>query len=77
MSGVFLQECEMLRLESEEALKQSCVVERENKRLKLLTGDLSRQVQVRREGGREGGRKEGKTRRGRGRRGNEGEGERE
>ena len=40
------QECETLRVESEEAIRQSRISERENKRLKTLTGDLGRQVQV-------------------------------
>ena len=35
-----------MRLEWDVALKQSRMVERENKRLKLLTSDLGRQVQV-------------------------------
>ena len=43
---VCVQECEMLRVESEDAVKQSRITERENKRLKLLTSDLGRQVQV-------------------------------
>ena len=33
-------------MESEEAVRQSRVTERENKRLKTLTGDLGRQVQI-------------------------------
>ena len=33
-------------MESEEAVKQHRMTERENKRLKNLTGDLGRQVQV-------------------------------
>ena len=40
------QECETLRVEAEEAIRQSRISERENKRLKTLTGDLGRQVQV-------------------------------
>lgn len=40
------QECETLRTESEEAIKQSRITERENKRLKSLTADLGRQVQM-------------------------------
>ena len=40
------EECEMLRLESEDAVKEGKIHERENKRLKLLTTDLGRQVQV-------------------------------
>lgn len=40
------QECQTLRMESEEAIKQSRIIERENKRLKMLTGDLGRQVQI-------------------------------
>ena len=41
-----LEECETLRLESEEALKVTRSVERENKRLKVLSGDLGRQVKT-------------------------------
>ena len=41
-----LEECETLRLESEEALKVTRSVERENKRLKVLCGDLGRQVKT-------------------------------
>lgn len=41
-----LEECEGLRYEAEDAVKQSKVTERENQRLKSLTADLSRQVQV-------------------------------
>ena len=40
------QECETLRMESEEALQQFRLTDRENKRLKSLTGDLRRQVQT-------------------------------
>ena len=40
------QECETLRMESEEALQQFRMTERENKRLATLTSDLRRQVQV-------------------------------
>ncbi len=40
------EESETLRLEAEESLKFSRVIERENKRLKTLTGDLSRQVRT-------------------------------
>lgn len=41
-----LEECEGLRYEAEDAMKQSKVFERENQRLKSLAADLSRQVQV-------------------------------
>ena len=41
-----LEECEGLRYEAVDAVKQSRVTERENHRLKSLTSDLSRQVQV-------------------------------
>ena len=40
------QECETLRMESEEAMQQFRLTDRENKRLKSLTGDLRRQVQT-------------------------------
>ena len=46
MTVCVYQECETLRMESEESLKQSRMTERENKRLKSLTGDLGRQVRV-------------------------------
>ena len=40
------EDSETLRVEAEESLKFSRVVERENKRLKVLTGDLGRQVKT-------------------------------
>ena len=40
------EECETLRLESEDAVRDTRTRERENKRLKQLTSDLGRQVQV-------------------------------
>ena len=46
MTVCVCQECETLRAESEEAIKQSRITERENKRLKTLTADLGRQVQT-------------------------------
>ena len=46
LNGMF-EECESLRLESEDLVHQGKTHERENQRLKLLTSDLSRQVQVR------------------------------
>ena len=46
MSVCVCQECETLRTESEEAIKQFRITERENKRLKSLTADLGRQVQT-------------------------------
>lgn len=51
LNGMF-EECEMLRMESEEAVKDAKLKDRENQRLKLLTGDLGRQVQVRTVGSR-------------------------
>ena len=44
--ALVLEECEGLRYEAEDAVKQSKATERENQRLKSLTSDLSRQVQV-------------------------------
>lgn len=41
-----LEEFETVRLESEESIKFSRSLERENKRLKTLSGDLGRQVKV-------------------------------
>ena len=41
-----LEEFETVRLESEESIKFSHSLERENKRLKTLSGDLGRQVKV-------------------------------
>ena len=46
MGVCVFQECETLRMESEEGLRQFRVTERENKRLKTLAGDLGKQVQV-------------------------------
>ena len=46
MNGLF-EECESLRLESEDSVKQAKVKERENQRLRQLTADLGRQVKVR------------------------------
>lgn len=43
----FFEECESLRLESEDSVKQAKVTERENQRLRQLTADLGRQVKVR------------------------------
>ena len=40
------EECEMLRVESEDAVKEAKTDKRENQRLKQLTSDLGRQVQV-------------------------------
>ena len=40
------EECEMLRVESEDSVRQARASERENARLKLLVGDLGRQVKV-------------------------------
>ena len=45
------EECETLRLESEDSVRQCRVTERENGRLKQLAGDLGRQVKVGRWGG--------------------------
>ena len=45
MNSTF-EECETLRLESEDAVRDAKTRERENKRLKQLTSDLGRQVQV-------------------------------
>ena len=44
--NAMFEECELLRMESEDAVKEGKAHERENKRLKLLTADLGRQVQV-------------------------------
>lgn len=41
-----VEDSETLRVEAEESLKYSRSIERENKRLKLLTGDLSKQVKA-------------------------------
>ena len=41
-----VDECESFRQEAEETIKHSRSLERENKRLKNLTGDLGRQVQL-------------------------------
>ena len=41
-----VEDCETLRVEAEESLKYSRAIERENKRLKGLTGDLGRQVKT-------------------------------
>ena len=46
MSVCVCQECETLCTESEEAIKQIRITERENKRLKSLMADLGRQVQT-------------------------------
>ena len=45
MQGI-AEESETLRIEAEESLKFSRVIERENKRLKSLTADLGRQVKT-------------------------------
>ncbi len=45
LSGMF-EECEVLRMESEGAVKDAKLKDRENHRLKQLAGDLGRQVQV-------------------------------
>ena len=45
LSSAF-EECEVLRMESEEAVREAKVDKRENQRLKQLTSDLGRQVQV-------------------------------
>ena len=47
LNGMF-EECESLRLESEDSVKQAKIKERENQRLRQLTADLGRQVKVRR-----------------------------
>lgn len=46
LNGLF-EECESLRLESEDSIKQAKVKERENQRLRQLSADLGRQVKVR------------------------------
>lgn len=40
------EECEVLRLESEDSVRQARASERENARLNLVVKDLGRQVQV-------------------------------
>ena len=40
------EECESLRLESDESMRQAKATDRENARLKELAGDLGRQVKV-------------------------------
>ena len=45
LNGLF-EECESLRLESDDSVKQGKVKERENQRLRQLTADLGRQVKV-------------------------------
>ena len=47
LNGMF-EECESLRLESEDSVKETKIKERENQRLRQLTADLGRQVKVRR-----------------------------
>ena len=47
LNGLF-EECESLRLESEDSVKQAKIKERENQRLRQLSADLGRQVKVRR-----------------------------
>ena len=44
--NAMFEECELLRMESEDAVREGKTHERENKRLKQLTADLGRQVQV-------------------------------
>lgn len=45
--NALFEECETLRLESEDSVRQCRATERENGRLKQLAGDLGRQVKVR------------------------------
>lgn len=45
--NAMFEECESLRLESEDSVKQAKIKERENQRLRQLTADLGRQVKVR------------------------------
>ncbi len=45
--NALFEECETLRLESEDSVRQARATDRENDRLKLLVHDLSRQVKVR------------------------------
>ena len=40
------EECETLRMEAEDAVREAKSKERENQRLKMLTADLGRQVKV-------------------------------
>lgn len=44
--NALFQECEELRLESQESVGKARSTERENARLKALVGDLGRQVKV-------------------------------
>ena len=44
--NALFEECETLRLESEDSVRQRRATERENSRLKTLVGDLGRQVKV-------------------------------
>lgn len=44
--NALFEECETLRVESEDSIRQARASERENSRLKLLVGDLGRQVKV-------------------------------
>lgn len=44
--NAMFEECETLRLESEDSVHQARATERENGRLKQLVGDLGRQVKV-------------------------------
>ena len=44
--NALFEECETLRLESEDSIRQTKATERENGRLKQLVGDLGRQVKV-------------------------------
>lgn len=45
--NTLFEECETLRLESEDSVRQSRANERENARLKQLVNDLGRQIKVR------------------------------
>ena len=44
--NALFEECETLRLESDDSVRQCKATERENARLKSLVGDLGRQVKV-------------------------------
>ena len=44
--NTLFEECETLRLESQDSVKQARATERENARLKMLVGDMGRQVKV-------------------------------
>ena len=44
--NTLFEECESLRLESDESMRQAKATDRENARLKELAGDLGRQVKV-------------------------------